>query len=63
MRRFVYLKTSNLHKYHEFRSIFDQYGIEVLRTPPTFPEAWHESLFRQVGLSPPSQPWGKAAHD
>eukprot|EP00742_Colponemidia_sp_Colp-10_P013576 GILJ01015344.1.p1 GENE.GILJ01015344.1~~GILJ01015344.1.p1 ORF type:complete len:1210 (+),score=145.61 GILJ01015344.1:690-4319(+) len=37
LRRFVYLKTSNMFKYQEHVKVFDKlYGIEVLRLPPQF---------------------------
>lgn len=39
LRRFVYLQTSNVHKWHEHAQIFDSlYGIEVLSIPPNLPE-------------------------
>jgi adenylate kinase family enzyme len=41
MRRFIFLKTTNLRKFKEHCRIFNSfYGIEVIRIPPTFPEEW-----------------------
>lgn len=40
LRRFVYLLTSNIHKWREHAQIFDSlYGIEVLSVPPSLTEA------------------------
>ncbi len=55
LRRFVYLKTSNLQKYQEHLAIFERfYGIEVLRTPPELPDTFVKTLLEQrsKGLVP-----------
>lgn len=45
MRRFVFLKTTNLRKYQEHSRIFNAfYGVEVLRLPPSFPDQWIQPL-------------------
>ena len=48
MRRFVYIKTTNLKKFEEHRLIFEGfYGIEVLRVPPELSELFMETLLQQ----------------
>ncbi len=51
-RHFIFLKTSNFHKYKEFDEEFKKYGIETLILPWVFETSDYEQIFSTVQQIP-----------